>query len=90
MSEREEIIVGKSIECCLSVLYTFLTIRHNSTDSVPLSNLVCIKTAPILNYQSRDLKHGDTFCNNCEVLILSMESIGRLNNQGKSLVQKCS
>ena len=28
--------------------------------------------ASILNSQSRDLKHGGTFTNHCEVIILSM------------------
>ena len=32
--------------------------RHNSADSVPTYNLVCIRMSSILNSQSRDLKHG--------------------------------
>ena len=31
-----------------------IPIRHNSTGSVPTSNLVCIKMAFILNFQSHD------------------------------------
>ena len=52
-------------------------IRHNSEDSEPTSNLVCIKMASILNYQSRDCKHGDNFMNYCEITILLMKSPAR-------------
>ena len=39
-----------------------------------------------LNPQSRDLKHGGAFSNNCEVINLSMKSQVRLKDQVKSLV----
>ena len=64
------------------------SIRHKSADSVPTSNLVCIKMACILNSQSRDLEHGGTFTNECEVTILSMNSLTRMKDQVKSLVYK--
>ena len=59
--------------------------RHNSANSIPTSDLVCIKMASILNSQSRDLKHDYTFSNHCKVVILS-----RLKDQVKSLVYKMS
>ena len=40
--------------------YWVFLIRQNSSDSVPTSNLVCIKMASILDSQSRDFKHGVT------------------------------
>ena len=68
--------------------FTGCVIRHNSADSVPTSNLVCIKMASILNSQSRDLKPGSTFSNHCKVIFLSMKSLTRLRYQVKSLVHK--
>ena len=56
-------------------------IRHNSADSIPTSNLVCINMASILKSQSRDLKYGGTFSNHCEVLMLLMGSHVRLKDQ---------
>ena len=45
-----------------------LNIRHNSVDSLRTSALALIKMVSILNPQSRDLKHGGTFSNHCEVI----------------------
>ena len=53
-------------------------ILQNSTDSIPTSNLVCIKMEP-----SRDrLTH--TFRNHYEVIILSMKPLARLKDRVKS------
>ena len=68
--------------------YHFLPIRQTSVDSVPTSNLLCIKMASILNSQSRDLKYGGTLTNHCKVIILSMKSLARLKDQVESLVYK--
>ena len=54
-------------------------IRHNSSQfRIPTSNLVCIRMAFILNFQSHDLKHGGDFSNRCEVINLSMTSLARM------------
>ena len=59
--------------------------KHKSANSVPTSNLVCIRIASSLNSQLCNLKYGLTFSNHCEVGILSMKSLARLKNQFKSL-----
>ena len=61
------------------------SIRHNSTDSLPTSDLVCIKMASILNTQARYLKHGGAFSNHCEVVFLRF-FLARLKDHLKSLV----
>ena len=48
------------------------------------SNLVCIKMASILTFESIDLEIGGTFSNHFEV----MKSLARLKDQAKSLVYK--
>ena len=60
-------------ECRARLDCTLHGIRHNSADSVPTSNFVCIKMASILNSQSCDLKHGDTISNDCKIIVLSMK-----------------
>ena len=57
---------------------------HNSADSVPTANLICIKKTSILVSQSRDLKHDALFSKHFEFIILSM------NGQVKSVVNKMS
>ena len=44
--------------------------------------------ASILNPQSRDIKHGGTLSNYCQVIILSMKSLARFKDESKSLVYK--
>ena len=60
--------------------------KHKLPNSIPTSNLVCIRIASILNSQSCNLKHGVAYSNHCEVGILLMKFLARLKNQVKSLV----
>ena len=78
---------------------TYRNIRHNSADSVPTS-FVTTRSIPhlhvtrlyqdgfIMNFQSCDLKHGSTFSNHCEVIILSTKSLARYKYQFKIVVYK--
>ena len=66
-----------------------LCIHHNTTDSVPTSNLICIKMVFILNSQSRGLGHGGSTSDyHCEVITFSKKSLARLKEQAKSLAYK--
>ena len=63
-------------------------IRHNSADSVPTSDIVSIKMASILIFQSLDVQHRGTFSNQYEVVTLSMKSLAILKDQVKILPYK--